>query len=38
MESTAMDENECEEEKCEIRKWTTAIKTGRKVQQYCTWF
>jgi hypothetical protein len=26
MESTAMDESECEEGKCEIGEWATAIK------------
>jgi hypothetical protein len=25
-----MDESECEEEKCEIREWATAIKTGAR--------
>jgi hypothetical protein len=30
MESTAKDESECEEEKCEIREWATAIKTGAR--------
>jgi len=30
MESAAMDESECEEEKCEIREYATAIKTGAR--------
>jgi len=30
MESTALDESECEEGKCEIRELATAMKTGAR--------
>jgi hypothetical protein len=30
MESTAMDESGCEEVKCEVREWATAIKTDAR--------
>ena len=30
MESTEMDRSECEEEKCEIQEWATAIRTDAR--------